>query len=100
MKQYVNKNCPVCGGYVVINALGDEMCEKCHYILPTTTHAIISDGEVPCFGKLEPEKYVLRIDVEMIKLSHKELEIEFELDPNKLDKISTIIINGHKYVKE
>jgi hypothetical protein len=69
--------------------------------LPTTTHAIISDGEAPCFGKLEPEKYVLRIiDVEMIKLNHKELEIEFELDPNKLDKISTIIINGHKYVKE
>ena len=28
------------------------------------------------------------------------MEIEFELEPDKLKNIDTIIINGYKYVKE
>lgn len=32
--QYVNKTCPVCGGYVVLLTNGTELCEKCHYVLP------------------------------------------------------------------
>ena len=35
--RYLNKNCPVCGGYVVLLDSGSEMCEKCHYILPGST---------------------------------------------------------------
>ena len=41
----------------------------------------------------------LHIDTDMIKLSHKELEIDFELKPDKFKNIDTIIINGYKYIK-
>jgi ribosomal protein S27AE len=37
--RYLNKNCPVCGGYIVLLDSSSEMCEKCHYILPGSTHA-------------------------------------------------------------
>ena len=41
----------------------------------------------------------LHIDTDMIKLSHKELGIDFELKPDKLKNIDTIIINGYTYIK-
>lgn len=50
-------------------------------------------------SSLDVEPYTLHIDTNLIKLHHKELEVEFELDPNKLKNIDTIIINGYKYVK-
>ena len=50
-------------------------------------------------GSADINPMTLHIDTNLIKLSHKEFEIGFELDPKKLENIDTIIINGYKYVK-
>lgn len=152
MMQYVNKTCPVCGGYVVLLTNGMELCEKCHYTLSDTNWAtstsstsglalcprcdtplnengnwkecphchygymlytgdppqdlvdiyIKSDGIGSAYGKLDPSltPQTLQIDTKLITLKHKEMDLELELDPSKLENIDTIIINGYKYVKE
>lgn len=161
--QYVNKNCPVCGGYVVINALGHEMCENCHYTLPQSNFATsnyttgtsanrycercnvklkqlndwwycpecgygysITTGDPPelteeyikemvkkitdtpfypgtavgkAIGSLEPQTLTIT-NCEKFRVQLREVDIEFELDPDKLENIDTLIINGYKYVKE
>ena len=164
--QYVNKNCPVCGGYVVINALGHEMCENCRYILPQSNVATCSSttctstdrycercnvklkqlndwwycpecgygyrittgdplelteeyikemaqkiAATPFFvtndkqaadralGFLEPCTLLIT-NCEKFRVQLKEVDIEFELEPDKLENIDTLIINGYKYVKE
>ena len=50
-------------------------------------------------GSIDVEPCTLHIDTNLIRLYHKELEIEFELDSNKFKNIDKIIINGYKYVK-
>lgn len=37
---------------------------------------------------------------EKIKMHHKEMDIDFEFDTKKIENIDTIIINGHKFVRE
>lgn len=61
-----------------------------------------SDGVGTAWGRFDPDLMprTLQIDTNLIKLRHKEIEIEFELEPDKLKNIDTIIINGYKYVKE
>lgn len=152
MSQYVNENCPVCGGYVVLTTNGTKICEKCHCVLPgsnwayssTTTSTekycdlchtkmvqhgnyyecptchygyinyigdppkdigeiyIKSDGVGTAWGRFDPDliPHTLQIDTELIRLRHKEMELEFELEPDKLANIDTIILNGYKYIKE
>lgn len=169
---YLNKNCPVCGGYVVLLDNGYEICEKCHYVLPSSTHVQMSDSTKAsssekycdrCNIKLEPfgdwwvcpkcgygykittgdppeltEEYIKEIkemaekitsthfytrddnhaftvgkaissvepqtltitNCEKFKVQLREIDIEFELEPDKLENIDTLIINGYKYVKE
>ena len=50
-------------------------------------------------GSVDIEPCTLQIDTNLIRLHHKELEIDFELDPKKLKSVDTIIINGYKYIK-
>lgn len=161
MIQHLNKNCPICGGYVVLLTNGTEMCEKCHYVLPgsnwvysnTTTSAVkycplcntplkmemgnhcwecpncgygyidyigdlpetkqFSDEvmlHIPCdnvwgVGKISSVDPValntLTIErCEKIKLHQKEMDIDFEFDAKKLENIDTIIINGHKFIRD
>lgn len=38
MSYYVNKNCPVCGGYVKVFT-NKEVCEQCGYVLPSPNWA-------------------------------------------------------------
>ena len=166
MSQYVNKNCPICGGYVYLNTIGTEICQSCGYTLPFTTNSYsnkstssadkycqncntkmvpLGDGgwwdcpqcgygymdyigdlpdditdmskkifegkmHIPCdnvwgVGKIaiaenmSPQTLTIT-NCEKIKLKHKEMDIDFEFDTSKLENIDTIIINGHKYVKE
>ena len=119
--QYVT-NCPVCGGYVIVNELGHEMCENCHYVLPgsttatelteecieemfqniTTTPFFVDDDKYAVYkvvGSVEPCTMTIA-NCEKFKVQLRELEVEFELDPYKLENIDTLIINGYKYVKE
>ena len=156
MSQYVNKNCPVCGGYVVSLTNGTELCEKCHYVLPapnwaestTSTSAYKycqncktkmeqfedggwwvcpkcgyghmdyvgdppkdlysiwtwkSDSTATAWGELDPKLNPQTLTItncEKFKVHLREIDVEFELEPDKLENIDTIIINGHKYVKE
>lgn len=50
-------------------------------------------------GSAEVSPMTLHIEAELLKLSHKEFEIDFDLNPDKLENIDTIIINGYKYIK-
>lgn len=63
---------------------------------------IKSDGVGIAWGRFNPDliPHTLQIDTELIRLRHKEMELEFELEPDKLANIDTIVINGYKYVKE
>lgn len=63
---------------------------------------IKSDGVGTAWGRFDPDliPHTLQIDTELIRLRHKEMELEFELEPDKLANIDTIILNGYKYVKE
>lgn len=147
---YLNIKCPVCGGYIVLLDNGSEMCEKCHYVLPSSTHAsdatkasssdmycdrcrtkleqsgdwwicpechygymvaiedlpkdiYWADGVAHAWGKLDPNLSPQTLTItscEKFKVQLKEIDIEFELDPNKLENIDTLIINGYKYRKE
>lgn len=162
--RYLNKTCPVCGGFVVLLDSGSEICEKCHYILPGSAQVQMSDsnkasssdkycerchtrlmqdgdwwvcpecgygyrittGDPPelteeyikemakkitdnhfytgtavgkAIGSLEPHTLTIT-NCEKFKVQFRELDMEFELEPDKLENIDTLIINGYKYVKE
>ena len=162
-KYYLNKNCPICGGYIVLLDNGSEMCERCRYILPGSTQVsdatkasssdkycerchtkLIQDGDwwicpecgygyrvttgdppeltaeyikemaekiasTPFYvqgtaigkaiGSVEPQTLTIT-NCEKFKVQLREIDIEFELEPDKLENIDTLIINGYKYVKE
>jgi hypothetical protein len=60
---------------------------------------IKNSGTGLAVSSVDVEPMTLHIDTNLIKLSHKEFEIDFDLNPDKLKNIDTIIINGYKYVK-
>lgn len=162
---YLDKPCPICGGFVVLLDSGIEMCEKCHYTLPSHYNTFqmldstkasssnkycerchtrltqegdwwvcpecdyrcrITTGDPPelteeyikemakkiinstlysttavgkAIGSVEPQTLTIT-NCEKFKVQLRELDIEFELEPDKLENIDTLIINGYKYVKE
>ena len=93
MSDYINKNCPLCGGYVKI-LTGREICEKCGYSLPSKTYistagTSIDSGTCPICGEY------LIIDDFGNKTCGKcgysqvlTLNTSSETLPNTLDKIS------------
>ena len=108
---YTNKNCPVCGGYVVLLPNGSEICEKCHYLLHGYIKEMAKKKKITgnpfypgtAVGKAigSDESQTLTItNCEKFKVQLREVDIEFELEPDKLENIDTLIINGYKYVKE
>lgn len=56
MSYYVNKNCPVCGGYVKVRT-NKEICEKCGYVLPgpnwATTATALNESNVEPYNPLK-----------------------------------------------
>ncbi len=60
---------------------------------------IKNSGTGLAVSSVDVEPMTLHIDTNLIKLSHKEFEIDFDLNPDKLKNIDTITINGYKYVK-
>jgi hypothetical protein len=61
------------------------------------------DGVSSAWGKLDPDLSPQTLTItncEKFKVQLREIDIEFELDPNKLENIDTLIINGYKYRKE
>ena len=61
------------------------------------------DSTANAYGKLEADliPHTLTItNCEKFKVQLREIDVEFELNPDKLENVDTIIINGYKYVKE
>ena len=165
MLQPLNKNCPVCGGYVYVNTIGTEICQSCGYTLPFTTNSYSNkstsnDKYCPtCNIKMEPfgDKWLtcpnchyghmdyigdpkelneeefkqaqkmfesnlyihndglavgkintedllsntLQFDrCEKIIFKDKTLDFIFEIPDERYKDINTIIVNGHKFVRE
>jgi hypothetical protein len=105
---YIDLVCPICGGKVR-HHLYLNICENCNFALPNSNAAqavlydINSSGTGIAYGGINPEDLVsktLSIDCELITLHHKELDIEFELKPEKLENIDIIEINGHRFVRD
>ena len=102
--------CPRCGTPLNKNGNWKE-CPNCHYgyLLydgdppqDLVDIYIKSDGTGFAYGKLDPTltPQTLQIDTKLIMLKHKEMDLELELDPSKLENIDVIIINGYRYIKE
>ena len=113
---YVEDNCcPICGGRLK-EYIDMVVCEDCTYneIKPLTKKkTIFEEIKTGLEQAIEYEKIrrntvgnwdiqpnTLQINCELIKMYHKELDIEFEFDTKKLENIDTIEINGHKFVRE
>lgn len=107
---YTNLICPVCGGGKVKHYFNYNICEDCHYILPdsNTTQVVLynidNHGTGTIHSKIDINSLSPRTltieNCELIKMHHKELDIEFEFNTKKLENIDIIEINGHKFVRE
>ena len=103
------KYCQKCNTRMVKNGNWYE-CPNCHYghmdylgdPLDISELYIKSDSARTTLGRFDSDlmPHILQIDTNLIKFRHKEMELEFELEPDKLKNIDTIILNGYKYVKE
>jgi hypothetical protein len=110
---YVKDNCcPVCGGRLK-EYIDMVVCENCTYnelrtekYPPSVTMEQIKnlyEGHLvntEVFGSWDIQPNTLQINCELIKITHKELDIEFEFNTKKLENIDTIEINGHRFVRE
>lgn len=105
--------CKICGQTMVRNTVGlyRWTCPKCGYHYEVTTgdptkdlYSIWkSDGTSSAWGALDPKLNPQTLTItncEKFKVQCKEIDVEFELDADKLENIDVLIINGHKYVKE
>lgn len=112
----MDKICNRCGGYlksfthkVVCINCGNEVAKE--EIFRSSSTSSSNSLTLPCdnlrsITKTDAEesdlisyKTITILDCKKIKLQHKEIDVEFELDAEKLKNIDTIIINGHKYTK-
>lgn len=97
--------CPHCQGKIR-RYFDFDVCDVCNYVFPTRVDSslfrIKSDGISTAYGKLEEfmKPFTLKIDCEEIRLFQKGLDIEFDIDPKKLENINVIEINGYKFIKE
>jgi hypothetical protein len=106
---YIDLVCPVCGGKVR-HYFDFNVCEDCHYTLPDSNatqellYYVKDCGSGIAHGRINPEDLIANTltitNCELIKLHHKELDIEFEFDVEKIENINTIEINGHRFVRE
>lgn len=102
---YIDLVCPVCGGKVR-HYFDFNVCEDCHYTLPDSnaTNAVLyhmNKSTGVAVGSITPvDSRTLYIDCDLIKLHHKELDFEFQLDKKKLENIDVIDVNGYRFVKQ
>lgn len=114
MSCYVNKNCPVCDGYVRLITNNIEVCENCGYTLPQPTSVTIND-----YGPYATEtlrwnsSYQEGVGIDSaklntiiiggcdeIRLTTNGVEFNVDIGKDKLKDIEEIIINGYKFVKD
>ena len=86
--------CPNCH-YGCMDYIGD--LPKDNLFIPCDNTWGVSTIKAP--DPLEP--FTVEIsNCTKIKLGHKSLDIDFEFDAKKIENINTIIINGHKFVRD
>lgn len=123
---YIDKLCPVCGGRVR-HYFDKYVCEDCGRICSsefddentvvirahvpnedqktTPLPLYLKDNETCVIGTIAKLSEIIPntltiTNCELIKMHHKELDIDFEFDTKKLENIDTIEINGHRFVRE
>lgn len=96
--------CPECGyGYRITTGDPPELTEE--YIkemakkITDTPFRVYGTAVGKAIGSIEPQTLTIT-NCEKFKVHLKEIDVEFELEPDKLENIDTLIINGYKYVKE
>lgn len=95
--------CPKCGyGYNITTGDPPELTTE--YIKElankiTDVSFFIPSGEAVGLASVPPQTLTIT-NCEKFRVQLREVDIEFELDPDKLENIDTLIINGYKYVKE
>jgi hypothetical protein len=100
--------CPECGyGYKITTGDPPELTEEsikemtkkitCTPFYTRDDNHAFTAGKV--IGSVEPKTLTIS-NCEKFKVQLREIDIEFELEPDKLENIETLIINGYKYVKE
>ena len=95
MSNHLNKICPVCGGDIILTGLG-QMCEQCHYILPTPI--AIQGYTGTAVGQLDPSPFTLHIkDCETIKFDVNGIAITANFGDVDFSKYEAIEINGHRF---
>lgn len=102
-------SCPKCG-YGYMDYIGDLPKELSDEEVEVSKKIFEGKLHIPCdnvwgVGKIavtDPiAQNTLTIErCEKIKMHHKEMDIDFEFDTKKIENINTIIINGHKFVRE
>lgn len=98
-----HKYCSRCNA--ILKQDGDwNSCSICGYGYNTITGAFYEAiKEAPkqdiIVNSLSPSTLTIT-NCEKFKVQLKELDVEFELEPDKLANIDTLIINGYKYIKE
>lgn len=61
--------------------------------------ACVYEGYIIAEHSMQPNTLTIT-NCEKFKVQLREIDIEFELDPDKLENVDVLIINGYKYVKE
>jgi DNA-directed RNA polymerase subunit M/transcription elongation factor TFIIS len=121
MKVYEN-SCPLCGDLLRIEPFSQWWyCDRCGYekqaeqpelssedhekikeLLNSKSLSVMPESAC-CIGQaissLEPQTLTIT-NCEKITMHHRELDIDFELSPDRLENIDTLILNGYKYIKE
>ena len=95
LNKILNKICPVCGGNIPLTALG-QMCEQCHYMLPTPIS--IKSGAGFAVGKLDSSPFTLHIkNCETVKFDVNGITITADFGDADLGKYEAIEINGYRF---
>ena len=95
MTNSLNKICPVCGGNILLTALGQK-CEQCHYMLPTPISVQGYTGTA--VGQLDPSPCTLHIkDCKTVKFDVNGITITADFGDIDFSKYEAIEINGYRF---
>ena len=102
-------SCPKCG-YGYMDYIGDLPRELSSEEVEMSKKIFEGKLHIPCdnvwgIGTIKPtdlaaENTLTLERCEKIKMHQKEMDIDFEFDTKKIENIDTIIINGHKFVRD
>lgn len=66
MNQPLNKNCPICGGYIYLSTARSEICSNCGYVIPQSTY-VTTPTDYSCNTTGVAYKYCQKCNTKMVK---------------------------------